>query len=324
MAEYAASEIRWIRIILQATALTNIAYAVLILFFQPTMYSMLDLESNYNGYLLQSMGIMSLAMGIGYFIASFNVSRYWPIVLMGLVVKILMPINVYAAYLSGEIALSSFKLASSYHIIWIIPFVAILYRVYVQNFLEDKEFIEFASEDRADALEIYTTNYGRTIKEVSFEQPVLLVFLRHFGCTFCRESLRYFSENLEKFDAMGTKIVLVHMVNELEAQEILSRDYGLENIEHVSDEETLLYKSFNLQRGTFNQLFGLKVWIRGFYAGLVNGNGIDSGPGNIYQMPGLFLIHEGEVMKEYTYESSADVPPYLELAKLQEEYEAKI
>ncbi|MBK9353997.1 MAG: redoxin domain-containing protein [Bacteroidetes bacterium] len=86
--------------------------------------------------------------------------------------------------------------------------------------------------------------------------------MRHFGCTFCRETLFDLSEKQNNILKNGAKVVLVHMVNESEANEIIQK-YGLSNIEHISDREQLLYKSFQLRRGTFNQLLGLKVLIKG-------------------------------------------------------------
>ena len=34
------------------------------------------------------------------------------------------------------------------------------------------------------------TRGGINILRLSHQQPVMLVFLRHFGCTFCREAMR--------------------------------------------------------------------------------------------------------------------------------------
>ena len=33
------------------------------------------------------------------------------------------------------------------------------------------------------------TSTGESLSEVAEKQPVLLVFLRHFGCSFCREAI---------------------------------------------------------------------------------------------------------------------------------------
>ena len=43
------------------------------------------------------------------------------------------------------------------------------------------------------ALEQYRTESGKTLLELLDESPLLLVFLRHFGCSFCRQTLEYVS-----------------------------------------------------------------------------------------------------------------------------------
>ena len=55
------------------------------------------------------------------------------------------------------------------------------------------------------------TNVGRNLKDLSMERPVMLVFLRHFGCTFCREALADISKKREVLESMGAKLVFVHM-----------------------------------------------------------------------------------------------------------------
>ena len=41
----------------------------------------------------------------------------------------------------------------------------------------------------AAVLAEYRTETGRTLLELVDESPFLLIFLRHFGCSFCRQTL---------------------------------------------------------------------------------------------------------------------------------------
>jgi hypothetical protein len=43
--------------------------------------------------------------------------------------------------------------------------------------------------EMAAVLREYRTETGRTLLELVDESPVLLIFLRHFGCSFCRQTL---------------------------------------------------------------------------------------------------------------------------------------
>ena len=106
------------------------------------------------------------------------------------------------------------------------------------------------------------TNVGLTVKEIAQEKPVLLVFLRHFGCIFCREALRDISAKRKEFESKGIEIVLVHMADN-EIAEAYFNEYKLKGIKHVSDPECVQYAAFGLVKGSFSQLFGFKNFIRG-------------------------------------------------------------
>ena len=63
----------------------------------------------------------------------------------------------------------------------------------------------------ADLLESITTESGRRFVDLAQESSLLLVFLRHAGCTFCREALADISRTRQSIEAKGTKIILIHM-----------------------------------------------------------------------------------------------------------------
>jgi hypothetical protein len=43
--------------------------------------------------------------------------------------------------------------------------------------------------EMAAVLGEYRTETGRTLLSLLDESPLLLIFLRHFGCSFCRQTL---------------------------------------------------------------------------------------------------------------------------------------
>lgn len=88
----------------------------------------------------------------------------------------------------------------------------------------------------------------------------------------------------------------------------------LGDIENISDPDCELYQSFGLTKGTFNQLFGFRSWIRGFDAGLVKGHGFGVLLGDGFQMPGVFTIQNGKVTNSFIHKYSSDKPDYLQLA----------
>jgi peroxiredoxin len=171
-----------------------------------------------------------------------------------------------------------------------------------------------AANIELDVLAEMVTNEGSTIKEVSEQQPILLVFLRHFGCTFCREALADIAKERTNIEAMGAKLIFVHMTDNSTAERYFNR-YNLGEAVHISDPEKKFYQGFGLLKGNFNQLFGLQSWIRGFSAGVVEGHGVGAQLGDGFQMPGIFVISQGEIKESFIHKLASDRPDYLELAK---------
>lgn len=158
------------------------------------------------------------------------------------------------------------------------------------------------------------TDQGHNIAKLSHQKPVLLVFLRHFGCTFCREALADLAAIQEEIKATGTKLVLVHMSDDDTAQRYFLR-YDIRNPAHISDPDCRFYRAFGLTKGTPRQLFGLQSWIRGFEAGVVNGMGVGPQLGDGFQMPGVFAVSEGVVKASFVHKLASDRPVYLDLVK---------
>jgi hypothetical protein len=63
-----------------------------------------------------------------------------------------------------------------------------------------------------------------------------------------------------------------------------------------------------------SQLFGWRVWLRGFQAGIMKGHGVGMLVGDGFQMPGVFLLFHGEVINAYIHQNASDRPDYLKIA----------
>ncbi len=154
------------------------------------------------------------------------------------------------------------------------------------------------------------TNTNESISNLSMNGPVLLLFLRHFGCIFCRESLRDLSLKREEYEQQNITIVFVHMSDTATA-EMYFRSFNLDGIKHISDPQCTYYNAFKLGKGTISQLFGFKNLVRGFEVTIGKGIPIMAsqlGDGN--QMPGLFVIENGEVTGSFIHTYAGDKPDY--------------
>jgi len=168
-----------------------------------------------------------------------------------------------------------------------------------------------------DALAMTRTNTGRTLLELSRDDGrrhgVLLVFLRHLGCTFCREALHDVAKKRAEIESTNVRIVLVHMAPSNEQAAELFEKYGLADLPRVSDPYQTLYRAFELDRGTLRQLFGLKCFLRGLPA-FLKGHGVGRLVGDGFQMPGVFLVKDGVVAHAFRHRSAADRPDYCAIA----------
>ncbi len=159
---------------------------------------------------------------------------------------------------------------------------------------------------------------GKTLAQMAEEAPVLLIFLRFFGCSFCREALADIAKTRQRLEKKGVQIVFVHMSPSKETAEKFFRKYRLAPVEHISDPEKRYYRAFGLGRGTPAQLFGLMNWIRGFQAAVLEGHGVafhSDELGDGFQMPGVFLIYKGQIRSSYIHEHAWDRPNYLSIVE---------
>ncbi len=158
------------------------------------------------------------------------------------------------------------------------------------------------------------TNKGDDLYYLSGKGPVLIVFLRNFGCMFCREAMEDISKIKHQILDKGVEIVLVHM-SDFELGNKFLKKFKLDDLRHISDPETQFYQAFGLMKGNFNQLFGFQNWIRGFDASILKGHGIALPVGDGFQMPGIFLLNGTQIENSYIHKKISDRPNYLDLSE---------
>ncbi len=169
-----------------------------------------------------------------------------------------------------------------------------------------------ASTESAELLGRTQTSSGESLAALSDKSPVLLVLLRHEGCTFCRNAMSDIARLRRQIEGTGTQIVLGHMGTAEDFAAFAGR-YGLVDIAAVADPRCTLYKGLGLQRGRMLQLIGPRVlwaWVKSTLLGHLPGR-IKGDP---LQLPGAFLLHHGQVIKGHTYRDASDRPDYVALA----------
>lgn len=102
------------------------------------------------------------------------------------------------------------------------------------------------------------------------------------------------------------------MSPEVDAARFFER-YGLSDVPRVSSPDGALYRAFGLTRGSMGQILGPKVIARGAISVLFHG--LAKPHGDVEQMPGVFLVHRGRILKAFRHATVADVPSYLALSR---------
>jgi peroxiredoxin len=161
-------------------------------------------------------------------------------------------------------------------------------------------------------LAMYRAQTGETLAELTAGRPVLLVFLRHFGCTFCREAVEEVSRKRSLLESGGTRLAFVHLGTEEKANSFFT-PYGLADAPRFADPEGKLYEAFGLVRAELRQYLNQESILRMLIAWL-NGHFVGLPAGDVERMPGAFLVKDGEIKKAFRHKLVSDRPDYLALA----------
>lgn len=298
----------WTKKILQAAGIYNILWGAWVVLFPFSFFEWFNLTLPSYPVIWQSVGMIVGVYGLGYFIAAYHPQRHWPIIMVGWLGKIFGPVGAFYYLWKGDLTPYFLWINLTNDLIWLPFFSLIMYHVFKNSQIPAKMHQPLTSLDQ------FHSQYGNNLLEMSQQSKVILIFLRHFGCTFCRETLSNLKHNRQEIEKQA-KIVLVHMSPEDQAERFLVK-YGLNKMSHISDPQSSLYQLFSLPRGTFNQLFGPKIWLRGFMAGIIKRHGLGNLAGDGFQMPGVFILYQGEILRSYSYQTAADQPDLIALSKI--------
>ena len=171
-----------------------------------------------------------------------------------------------------------------------------------------------SQDDVAQALASIHTESGASLLALVEASPVLLVFLRHFGCSFCRQAISDVADLKDELDKRGVRPVFVHLGTAERAKPFFDY-YGIGDVERVSDSGAVVYQLplFALPRmHPALTLFQPSVW-RGWLKGALFKHGIGPIKEDGRQMQGIFFLKGPKIVREFRYKTIADEPNYLKL-----------
>ncbi len=165
-----------------------------------------------------------------------------------------------------------------------------------------------------DLLASVQTESGANLLALTQASPVLLIFLRHFGCSFCRQTISQVSELQQELAVRGVRPVFVHLGTPEIAKAHFDY-YGLGGVERIHDPQAALYQdpAFGLgQTKVYSHFFSPKV-VASWLTGAIFRHGLGKIQGDGRQMPGVFFLRGPAVVRSFEHRTIADQPDYLAL-----------
>jgi len=293
---------------LLAAAAYNVVWGAVVIGAPESLFHWTRMEPPRYLEIWQCVGMIVGVYGIGYAIAAFDPLRHWPIVLVGLLGKILGPVGFATAMAKGVFPPRFAVTILTNDLAWWVPFGGILWAA----MSEAQRPADITVLELREALRRAKDQHGTSLYDRSISGPILVVLLRHQGCTFCRKALADVAADRLRMEQVGVTPVLVHLGTEVQARMLFAR-YGLDDLPRVSDPTARLYRSLGLGRGRFLQLVGPAAWVRGFRSVVIERHGLSGLAGDGFQMPGVFLIRDGRVESSFVHRVSSDRPNYSDL-----------
>ena len=169
--------------------------------------------------------------------------------------------------------------------------------------------------DLKTALASIHTETGSPLLSLVETSPVLLIFLRHFGCSFCRQAISDVAEVRSELADRNVRPVFVHLGTPERAKTYFDY-YNLSDVERISDPDAAIYHHPAFALGRIHpalHLINPSVW-GGWLKGSIFKHGIGVFKEDAHQLPGLFLLKGPTIVRRFRYKSIADRPNYLKFA----------
>jgi hypothetical protein len=252
--------------------------------------------------LLHAIGIFYLVFGMAFLLAAREPIMHWRIVAICTgKILIVCSLTLYNG-ITTKIPMSYFWFALLDDCVWLIPLLMILWQAAQWKMGRPPRGQVPLTLGQAAAS--YKLQDGTTLEDAARQQVLVLVFLRHFGCTFTRQLLRSLEQLERQAQLRGARLVLIHMLERGEERRFI--DDSTE-VARIADPWCELYRAFGLGKAGFLDLFGPRVIYRGFMA-IIRGCGVGQIAGDGLQMPGAFLFRDNRILSRQVATSASDLP----------------
>lgn len=297
--------------ILKATATYFFLAGLVLALFPTRIFMMLGVPVPYPVFLARSVGIIAAVYGFCLALASNTLIRNWLLLFAGLLSTLILILLLLVGVITGQIMAEPGWWVILTLLIGHVPLGLIVGRLARTPAGGPPPPKPLPTELHLDQ---FVTQDGRSLASLSDEGPVLLVLLRHLGCTFCRETLADIAAQRHAIESAGARIVFVHMGEDEKTRYLFER-YRLEDIPRISDPEAALYRTLGLERTSFLKVYGPGMWRYTVQSILLDGHGMGQIVGDRFQMPGAFLINRSAVVSGFRHKRISDHPDYMGMVR---------
>lgn len=120
----------WMRNVLLAAALYNLIWGAWVVLFPDAFFNLVGMSPPHPDIIWRGMGMVIGVYGLGYYWASYNPIRHWPIVAVGFLGKIFGPIGYFVNLVTATVPAEFGYTLITNDFIWWIPFFLILKRAH--------------------------------------------------------------------------------------------------------------------------------------------------------------------------------------------------
>ncbi|SDG85812.1 hypothetical protein SAMN04488027_10933 [Psychroflexus sediminis] len=120
----------FMKLTLQLASIYNILWGAWVVIFPNHFFELVGMELPSQPMIWQGMGMVIAVFGLGYWWASYDALRHWPIVAVGFLGKVFGPLGFVLNYLEGKVPFEFFYTLITNDFIWWIPFFLILKNVH--------------------------------------------------------------------------------------------------------------------------------------------------------------------------------------------------
>jgi hypothetical protein len=290
-----------VQLVIGALIAYYLSFAVVCIWYPSALLQLLPDASLAPLWLFTLIGAMVGSVGLGLFFPFFSPLSHWGILAVVLLGQIALPLCTITLVLRGELPALAGSILALGDIIWIPLLGACL------AWIVDMHAAGEALLPTSESLlwDLRPQGSMKTIGELSEKQQLLIVVLRHLGCTFCRETLAELKTRLPELHKAGVGVLVVSM-SDPEAMEQIHTRYNLPDVLLLSDPDRLVYRALQIPKGTLSQVFGAKVWRSGLLQGKLIRYGIGSIQGDPFQLSGSALVRTRSVVWQNVTRSAAD------------------